>query len=417
MIRALRVPGLADARSRRARRAVRSSAGSTSRSQVPPDAICCKGHGLVGRRHYDQSSIGHAVRPKLQLYSNRFGTDMNSNEPSQHDPRPRLLTGDRPTGPLHLGHFVGTLDDRVRLQRSHDTFVLVADHHVLTSRLDHLGEIEANIREDVLGNLAVGVDPNEVTFYLQSRVPETAELFLYLGMLVSVSRAQRIPSLKDKLREMRIERPSYGLLGYPILQAADILLMKAGTVPVGADQASHVELAREVARTFNQRFAPVFPAPTALVPARGVLPGTDGAPKMGRSADNTIDLFDDSQTVHTKVMSMYTDPNRRRATDPGRVEGNPVFAYHDAFNADADEVADLKKRYVDGRVGDVEVKQRLVLALNAFLGPIRQRRHDLLRENPSIVEDVLRVGGARARTEAARTIREVRSAMQLDYFA
>lgn len=331
--------------------------------------------------------------------------------------RQRLLTGDRPTGPLHLGHVVGTLRNRVRLQDTHDTFILVADQHMLTTRLDHLPEIEANIREDVLGNLAVGVDPTKATIYLQSRVPETAELFLYMAMLVSVGRAQRIPTLKDKLREMHLTQPSYGLLGYPILQAADILLLKADVVPVGPDQAAHVELAREIARAFNERFGLVFPVPEGLTPASGTLPGIDGSPKMSRSVGNTIDLFDDQEVVRAKVMSMYTDPTRLRATDPGHVEGNPVFAYHDAFNPDTDEVTDLKDRYVDGRIGDVEVKQRLVTALESFLGPIRQRRSDLLAEHPSIVEDVLRSGTTRVRDEAALTIRQVRTAMHLDYFA
>jgi tryptophanyl-tRNA synthetase len=345
----------------------------------------------------------------------REATKTRATGPGDH--RPRALTGDRPTGPLHLGHLVGTLRNRVSLQETDRTFVLVADLHMLTTRLDALGDIETNIREDVLGNLAVGVDPAKATIYLQSQVPETSELFLYFAMLVSVARAQRIPTLKDKLSEMRIARPSYGLLGYPILQAADILLMRATTVPVGPDQASHVELAREVARTFNARFAPVFPVPTALAPSRGTLPGTDGSPKMSRSVGNTINLFDDEATVRAKVMAMYTDPSRLRATDPGHVEGNPVFAYHDAFNPDADEVADLKARYVAGRVGDVEVKKRLVAILDAVLSPIRQRRGDLLAANPSIVEDVLRSGAKQARIEAADTLRQVRAAMQIDFFA
>ena len=331
--------------------------------------------------------------------------------------RLRLLTGDRPTGPLHLGHFVGTLQNRVRLQDTHDTFILVADQHMLTTRLDHLTEIEANIREDVLGNLAVGVDPTKVAIYLQSRVPETAELFLYFAMIVSVARAQRIPTLKDKLRETHLAQPSYGLLGYPILQAADILLLKGDVVPVGPDQAAHVELAREVARSFNEHFMPVFPVPTSLAPPSGTLPGIDGSPKMSRSVGNTINLFDDPQVVRAKVMSMYTDPTRLRATDPGHVEGNPVFAYHDAFNPDTEEVADLKHRYVAGQVGDVEVKQRLVAVLESFLDPIRRRRIDLLAENPLIVEDVLRTGTDRARREAAETMQQVRAAMHLDYFA
>jgi tryptophanyl-tRNA synthetase len=304
----------------------------------------------------------------------------------------------------------------VALQETHRTFVLVADLHMLTTRLDGFGDIGTNIREDVLGNLAVGIDPDKATIYLQSQVRQTAELFLYFAMLVSVSRAQRVPTLKDRIRELRIARPSYGLLGYPVLQAADILLMRADVVPVGPDQESHVELAREIARSFNTRFAPVFPVPTAVAPRGGTLPGTDGSPKMSRSLGNTINLFDDEETVRAKVMAMYTDPSRIRATDPGHVEGNPVFAYHDAFNPDADEVADLKARYVGGRVGDVEVKTRLVDALSSLLSPIRRRRRDLLAENPSIVEDVLRSGAKQARIEAAATMSQVRAAMQIETF-
>jgi tryptophanyl-tRNA synthetase len=311
---------------------------------------------------------------------------------------------------------VGTLWNRVRLQDEYDTFIVVADQHMLTTRLDRLGDIEANIRDDVLGNLAVGLDPEKATIYLQSRVPQTAELFLYLGMLVSVSRVQRTPTLKEVLRESRVTGPSYGLLGYPILQAADILLFMGDVVPVGRDQLPHIELAREVARGFNDRFAPIFPVPVGLAPGSGSLPGTDGAPKMSRSVGNTIDLFDDPETIRSKVMSMYTDPTRLRASDPGHVEHNPVFAYLDAFDADQDEVADLKDRYVAGRVGDVEVKHRLVVALEGVLRPIRQRRGELLAENPSIVEDVLRSGTARARVQAAATIDRVRTSMQLDYF-
>jgi tryptophanyl-tRNA synthetase len=232
-----------------------------------------------------------------------------------------------------------------------------------------------------------------------------------------VARTQRIPTLKDKLREMHLTQPSYGLLGYPILQAADILLLKGDVVPVGPDQVAHVELAREIARGFNERFMPVFPVPEGLAPTSGTLPGIDGSPKMSRSVGNTINLFDDPEVVRAKIMSTYTDPTRLRATDPGHVEGNPVFAYHDAFNPDTDEVADLKDRYVAGRVGDVEVKQRLAAALESFLDPIRQRRSDLLAANPSIVDDVLRSGTARARTEAAQTLAQVRTAMHLAYFA
>jgi tryptophanyl-tRNA synthetase len=331
-------------------------------------------------------------------------------------PRQRVLTGDRPTGPLHLGHYVGTLANRVRLQREHDLFVLVADYHLLTTRLDRRHEVEQAIRDAVLGNLAVGLDPERATIYLQSQVPEVAELFLYLTMLVSVPRVRRIPTLKDKLHELSTAQPSYGLLGYPVLQAADILLVKGQLVPVGRDQASHVELTRELARSFNATFAPVFPVPAGLIPDGGVLPGTDGRTKMSRSLGNSINLFDDPSTVARKVMAMYTDPTRIHPTDAGHVEGNPVFAYLDAFNPDRDEVEELKARYRAGRIVDVAVKRRLAEVLNEFLDPIRDRRDTLLRQSPSLVNDVLQAGAARAREEARRTIHEVRAAMNLGYF-
>lgn len=329
--------------------------------------------------------------------------------------RKRILTGDRPTGKLHVGNYVGTLANRARLQDTYDTFLLVADHHMLTTRLDRLEEIEQNIREDVLDNLSVGVDPDKVTYFLQSLIPEIPELHLYFSMLVSVPRAQRIPTLKDQLRDHGLREPTYGLLGYPILQAADILIVKGDLVPVGKDQESHVELTREIARRFNDTFARVFPVPDSLVPDVGLLPGIDGREKMGKSLDNAIFLADDPATVKRKVMAMYTDPNRIRATDPGKVEGNPVFMYHDTFNADRAEVDDMKERYRTGRVGDVEVKQRLVAALERFLEPIRERRARYERD-PRIVDEILQEGTKRARAEAQRTIHEVREAMRLDYF-
>jgi tryptophanyl-tRNA synthetase len=329
--------------------------------------------------------------------------------------RKRILTGDRPTGKLHVGNYVGTLANRVKLQDTYDTFLLVADHHMLTTRLERLEEIEQNIREDVLDNLAVGVDPDKVTYFLQSLIPEIPELHLYFSMLVSVPRAQRIPTLKEQMRDHELAQPTYGLLGYPILQAADILIVKGDLVPVGKDQESHVELTREIARRFNETFAEVFPVPESLIPEVGLLPGIDGREKMGKSLDNAIFLADDPATVKRKVMGMYTDPKRIRATDPGTVEGNPVFIYHDAFNTDAGEVADLKERYRAGRVGDVEVKQRLVAALERFLEPIRERRARYERE-PNVVDEIIREGTKRARAEAQRTMGEVREAMRLDYF-
>src|SRR6266511_1717751 len=267
--------------------------------------------------------------------------------PAAKQTRKRILTGDRPTGRLHVGNYVGTLVNRVKLQDEYETFLLVADHHMLTTKLDGLSEIQQNIREDVIDNLAVGVDPEKVTYILQSLVPQIPELHLYFSMLVSVPRVQRIPTLKDQLRDHGLAQPTYGLLGYPVLQAADILIVKGDLVPVGRDQES-------------------------LIPDMGLLPGIDGREKMGKSLDNAIYLGDDPKTVEKKVMSMYTDPNRVRADMPGRVEGNPVFVYHDTFNPDKAEVDDLKSRYREGKVGDVEVKRKLVAAMEKFLAPIRE---------------------------------------------
>ena len=342
-------------------------------------------------------------------------TTVNASPPSAKKTRKRILTGDRPTGPLHVGNYVGTLANRVKLQDSYDTFLLVADHHMLTTRLDHLSEIEQNIRDDVIDNLAVGVDPEKVTYLLQSLVPQIPELHLYFSMLVSVPRVQRIPTLKERLRDHGLAQPTYGLLGYPVLQAADILIVKGDLVPVGRDQESHVELTREIARRFNELFAPIFPLPESLIPDMGLLPGIDGRDKMGKSLDNAIFFSDDAKTVERKVMGMYTDPNRVRATDRGRVEGNPVFVYHDTFNTDKAEVEDLKRRYREGQVGDVEVKRRLITALETFLAPIRERREEIAAK-PAIVDEILAAGSERARREADTTIHEVREAMHLDYF-
>src|SRR5207249_1847882 len=329
--------------------------------------------------------------------------------------RKRILTGDRPTGKLHVGNYVGTLANRVKLQDSYDTFLLVADHHMLTTRLDRLSEIEQNIRDDVIDNLAVGVDPEKVNYFLQSLVPQIPELHLLFSMLISVPRVQRIPTLKDQLRDHGLAQPTYGLLGYPVLQAADILIVKGDLVPVGRDQESHVELTREIARRFNELFGPIFPVPESLIPEMGLRPRTDGRDKMGKSLDNAIFLADDPKTVEHKVKRMYTDPNRVRADTPGRVEGNPVFVYHDTFNPNKAEVDELKARYREGKVSDVEVKRSLIVALERFLAPIRERRAEL-EAKPKLVDEILAAGSERARREAAATLHEVREAMQLDYF-
>lgn len=330
--------------------------------------------------------------------------------------RKRILTGDRPTNDaFHLGNYVGTLANRVRLQDEYDTFLLLADLHLLTTRLNDLNEIEDNIRGLVLDYLSVGIDHEKTTIYLQSLVPEVLELMWIFMSLVSVPRAQRIPTLKEVVRDLKLDTASMALLSYPILQAADILMVKGDLVPVGKDQLSHIELTREIARRFNDTFAPVFPIPDGLVGEVPTLPGTDGQAKMGKSLGNAIFLTDDADTVKRKVMSMYTDPKRIRADIPGRVQGNPVFTYHDAFNDDKAEVEDLKTRYRKGKVGDVEVKQKLVAALNRLLDPIRERRARFASEK-GLVEEILRQGTTRAREECLQTLAQAREAMGLTYF-
>ena len=325
----------------------------------------------------------------------------------------RMLTGDRPTGPLHLGHYVGTLKMRLQMQEKIECFVLIADLHVLTTRTELLGEIGDNIREVVLDYLSVGIDPKKTTIYLQSLVPEVLELFWLFMPLVGVPRAQRIPSLKEMVRDLKLETASMALLSYPILQAADILMVKGDVVPVSRDQASHVELTREIARRFNATYGPVFPEPDA--PIGPMLVGTDGQAKAGKSIGNVILLSDDPKTVEERVRSMYTDPARIRADIPGRVEGNPLFIYHDAFNDDTAEVEELKERYRKGKVGDVEVKKRLAGAINRFLDPIRERRA-AFESQPDLIDEIIREGSARAQAECRRTLAEAREAMGLTYF-
>ena len=327
----------------------------------------------------------------------------------------RLLTGDRPTGKLHLGHYVGTLANRVRLQEDYDCFFLLADYHILTTRLERLDEIEQNIREIVLDYLSVGIDPARSTIFLQSAVPQIPELQLIFSMLVTVPRLQRVPTLKEQMRDLHITQPSAGLLGYPVLQAADILSVRGEIVPVGKDQSAHLELTREIARRFNESFGQVFPEPETLIGEVGTLPGTDGKAKMSKSLGNVIHLSDDVESVTQRVMRMYTDPRRIHPTDPGTVEGNPVFTYHDAFNVNKTEVDELKERYRAGRVGDVEVKKRLAVALNAFLDPIRERRRRF-EAQPEYVDEIIVDGSRRARTEAEETLERARGAMKMAYY-
>jgi tryptophanyl-tRNA synthetase len=326
----------------------------------------------------------------------------------------RILTGDRPTGKLHLGHYLGSLINRVEAQETHECFFVIADLHTLTTQPEkhHITQIGHIIREMVLDYLAVGIDPQKSTIFVQSAIPEVYELNTLLGMLSSVPRLERIPSLKEMAEAANLKVIPFGLLGYPVLMAADILLPRAHLVPVGTDNQANVEFAREIARRFNHMYGETFPIPESQL--EGTLVGTDGQAKMSKSLDNAIFLCDDAPTVERKVMSMYTDPNRITASTPGRVEGNPVFIYHQAFNPNKDEVADLENRYRKGKVGDIEVKQKLSRALNEMLEPIRERRTQF-EKDPAIVKEILSHGAHKMRIEAKETLAFVREAMGLSY--
>jgi len=328
--------------------------------------------------------------------------------------KPIILTGDRPTGPLHLGHYLGTLKNRVKLQDDYQCYFIIADLHTLTTApsKEKTSKLNDLARSQVLDYLSVGIDPKKAVIYQQSKVPAVTYLSSLFTNLVTVPRVQRVPTLKEVMHDLNIEKPSLGLLNYPVLQSADILMVKANLVPVGKDQESHVEVTQEIAKTFNRLYKEIFPIPKALIGDTGTLVGTDGQAKMSKSIGNCIYLSDDFDTVHKKVMSMYTDPTRIRPTDPGHVEGNPVFIYHDAFNPNKEEVADLKDRYQKGTVGDVEVKQKLSKAINDFLEPIRQRRAQY-QDNQQLIDQIITEGSLKAQEEAQKTLDEVLKAMGL----
>lgn len=324
----------------------------------------------------------------------------------------RLLTGDRPTGALHIGHYGGSLKNRVSLQDKYECYFIIADLHTLTTKpeKESIATIEDYVHTIVLDYLSAGIDPEKSVIFLQSAVPETYELNLIFEMMVTVPRLERVPSLKEMAQAAHLDRMPFGLLGYPVLQAADILLPRAHLVPVGKDNEAHVEVTREIARRFNHLYGEVFPVPDVMIGEVETLVGTDGQAKMSKSLNNAIFLSDDEDTVNQKVMGMYTDPNRVRADIPGNVKGNPVFIYHDAFNPDLDEVSDLKDRYRKGKVGDVEVKKKLAKAINNFLEPMRQRRSKY-EADPALVDEIIVDGTRRAQKIARETIGMVREAM------
>lgn len=327
----------------------------------------------------------------------------------------RILTGDRPTGPLHLGHYVGSLQNRVKLQDEYETYVLIADVQALTDNFEHPEKLEANIMEVALDYLAVGLDPNKVKIVVQSMVPELTELTIYFLNLVTTATLERNPTLKAEIQQKNFTKGlPVGFYTYPISQAADITIFKAHLVPVGDDQLPMIEQTREIVRRFNRLYDKVLIEPRAMVGEVARLPGTDGGAKMSKTIGNCIYLGDSPEQVRKRVMSMFTDPTRIHPTDPGHVEGNPVFTYHDAFNPDKAEVEELKERYIKGTVGDVEVKERLFKALNEFLDPIRTRRAEF-GERRDDVRDIVLEGTRKGRALAQETMEEVRRAMKISY--
>lgn len=323
----------------------------------------------------------------------------------------RILTGDRPTGPLHLGHLVGSLKNRVRLQDDYDCFFIVADYQVLTDHLQETDRTENNIREVVLDWLSVGMDPEKSTFFIQSRIPEIAELTMCFSMMVTLARLQRNPTVKDEIKQSGVRRISYGFLGYPVSQAADILIVRADLVPVGDDQLPHVEQTREIARTFNGLFKEVLPVPDALTGEVPRLPGLDGQ-KMGKSLGNAIFLKDSAAEIRSRIMSAITDPARIRSTDPGHPQVCNVYQYHRAFSDG--RVPEIEKACRQAKIGCVECKKMIADRLIAELRPIQERR-TAFGSKRGLLNEILADGNAKARIESARTMSVVREAMHFDY--
>ncbi len=323
----------------------------------------------------------------------------------------RILTGDRPTGPLHIGHYVGSLENRVRLQDQYECFFIIADYQYLTDHLKETAEIEGYVYEILLDWLSVGMDPEKSTFFIQSRVPTIAEITMYFGMMVTVPRLQRNPTVKDEAKAAHIREISYGFLGYPVSQAADILIVRANLVPVGDDNLPHIEQTREIARFFNSNFKEVFPVPEPLVGNFPRLPGLDGQ-KMSKSRGNAIFLSDSADDVKRKVSSAITDPARIRATDPGHPQACNIYQYYQAFRQE--ESSEIESRCAGGSIGCVACKLHLADLLNKVLDPIRERRASFAAK-PDYVKNVVREGTARTNKEGCETLCLVREALKYDY--
>ncbi len=326
----------------------------------------------------------------------------------------RVVTGDRPTGKLHLGHFVGSITNRLALQNKYDCYFFIADLHGLTTKREKRDVVAARdyILDMMIDYLSCGIDPKKCTIFLQSAIPALYELNLFFEMFVSVNRLQGLPSIKEMAKNAKINEESipFGLIGYPVLMAADIVLPKAHLVPVGKDNEAHVEITRDIVRRLNATYGLSFPIPEFLPSEFPSLIGIDGKGKMSKSAGNAIMLSDDERTVEKKIAGAYTDPKRIHADVPGTVEGNPVFIYHDIFNPDKEQVEEFKRRYREGSIGDVEVKQALSFALNNFLKPLREKRKDIEREK-GYIEAIIYEGTQKMREIGNETIKEIKSAM------
>lgn len=350
--------------------------------------------------------------------------------------KPRLLTGDTPTGKLHLGHWVGSLENRVQLQNDYDCFFIIANPHAFSTKAEKPDEIRQSVLDIVLDYLSVGIDPRKSTIFLESDIPAIFELATYFSMIISYPRLMRNPTIKDEIRDKQLgEQYSMGFLWYPILQVADILTFRADIVPVGEDQAPHLELAREVARKFNQLYCGIhsqiqdddyiklgglFPIFKMLLGRSRRLVGINGPSeyghllKMSKSFNNAIYLSDDTDTIQKKIMSMYTDPNRLRATDPGTIENNPLWIFHDTFNHDKSWVDDAKDKYRLGQIGDVVCKKKLIEVIVALLEPMQKRRAEFLGNDDHLLS-VIREGAAKANAVAAQTLQEAKMLLKQVY--
>ena len=325
----------------------------------------------------------------------------------------RILTGDRPTGKLHLGHYVGSLQNRVELQDEYDTFLIIADVQALTTNFDQPEKLSEDVRQVARDYLAAGIDPEKTTIFVQSLVPEIAELTIFYSMIVTVNQLRHNPTIKSEAEQYGYKEMSYGFLGYPVSQAADITFCRANLVPVGEDQIPHIEQTRKIVRKFNNMYGEVFPEPEALISDFPRLMGLDGKNKMSKSLNNAIYLSDSKDEVAQKIMQAKTDPARIHKDDPGHPEVCTVFHYHQAFNTEESE--EIAEKCRAGTIGCVACKKRMAKKLNEFLEPMRERRKKYI-EDPELVDQILMEGTAKAREEAEKTLKKVREVMKIDYF-